>query len=350
MVDAIKIAEKYVGAGHPCFIIAEAGVNHNGDLELARQLVDVAVASGSDAVKFQTYTTEKVMSRLAPKAEYQLQTTEVKESQFEMSKGLELPLEAFQDLKAYCDRLGILFLSSPFDEDSIDLLASLGVAAFKVPSGEITNLPYLTRMAKYGRPMIVSTGMAYLSEVETAVQTIEKAGNRQYALLHCVSNYPADPANINLRAMHTLSRAFDMPSGYSDHTPGIEIPLAAVAMGACVVEKHFTTDRNLPGPDQLASLEPTELTAMVQGIRTVESAIGNGRKDPAASEANTAAVARKSLVAARNIPANTKLTEELIAIKRPGTGLAPVQRDNLLGRTTIVDISEDSLLTWEMLA
>jgi sialic acid synthase SpsE len=265
-------------------------------------------------------------------------------------KSLELPLEAFQDLKAYCDNRGIIFLSSPFDEDSVDLLADLGVAAFKVPSGEITNLPYLTRIAEYGRPMIVSTGMAYLSEVETAVQTIEKAGNHQYVLLHCVSNYPADPVNINLRAMHTLSRAFDMPSGYSDHTPGIEVPLAAVAMGACVVEKHFTTDRNLPGPDQLASLEPAELTAMVRGIRIVESALGNGRKEPAASEANTAAVARKSLVAAQDIPAHTKLTKELIAIKRPGTGLAPVERENLLGRTTLVDIPEDSLLTWEMLA
>jgi N,N'-diacetyllegionaminate synthase len=349
MVDVIKIGERYVGAGHPCFIIAEAGVNHNGDLDLAFRLVDAAVASGADAVKFQTFTTEKVISRLAPKAEYQLRTTEVEESQFDMVKGLELPLEAFQDLKAYCNKRGIIFLSSPFDEDSVDLLAGLGVAAFKVPSGEITNLPYLTRIAEYGKPMIVSTGMSYLSEVETAVQTIEKAGNRQYVLLHCVSNYPAEPANINLRAMHTLSRAFDMPSGYSDHTRGIEVPLAAVAMGACVVEKHFTTDRNLPGPDQLASLEPTELTAMVQGIRIVESALGNGRKEPADSEANTAAVARKSLVAARDIPANTKLTEELIAIKRPGTGLPPIERENLLGRTTLVDIPEDSLLAWEML-
>lgn len=349
MVDTVNIGGREIGAGHPCFFIAEAGVNHNGDMELARKLVDVAADAGADAVKFQTYKTESVMSRFAPKAEYQLETTDSSESQFEMSKGLELPAEAFQELINYCNERGIMFLSSPFDEDSADLLADLDVPAFKIPSGEITNLPMLTRIARHGKPMIVSTGMAYMSEVETAVRAIEAEGNQQVILLHCVSNYPADPANANLMAMLTLGKAFNVPAGYSDHTPGIEVPLAAVALGACVVEKHFTVDRKLPGPDQLASLEPAELTALIQGIRTVESSLGNGRKEPVQEEASTANVARKSLVAAENIPANTTLTPSLIAIKRPGTGLAPVMRDDLVGRVTRVEIQADQLIEWEML-
>lgn len=349
-MTTLDIAGYKLGQGQPCFIIAEAGVNHNGDLEMAHRLVDQAVRCNADAVKFQTFKTERVMTRRAPKASYQLETTQVSESQFDMAKGFELPMEAFEQLMAYCRKQGILFLSSPFDDESADLLAGLGVAAFKIPSGEITNLPFLTRVARFGKPMIVSTGMANMTEVETAVHTIEQAGNRQFVLLQCVSNYPADPANINLRAMHTMAAAFNVPVGYSDHTPGIEVPLAAVALGACVIEKHFTLDQNLPGPDHRASLEPLELEAMVRGIRTVESALGDGRKEPAHTEANTAAVARKSLVAARDISANTLLTEDLIAIKRPGTGLAPAMRESLVGRSTKVDIPEDTLLTLEMLA
>ena len=339
-----------MGPGQPCFIIAEAGVNHNGDLDMAKRLVDLAAEAGADAVKFQTFTAEEVVAQNAPKADYQVRTTGADENQFDILKSLELPFGAFGQLKDYCHERNILFLSSPFGLDSIDLLAGLGVAAFKVPSGEITNLPYLTHAASHGKPLIVSTGMAYLSEVETAVRTIEAANNTQFVVLQCVSNYPADPADVNLRAMQAMATAFNVPVGYSDHTLGIQVPLAAVALGACVIEKHFTMDRNLPGPDHPASLEPAELAELVTGIRIVEAALGNGRKEPVPSEANTAAVARKSLVAARHIPAGATLTEELIAIKRPGTGLPPAMRQDILGRTVRVDIPADSLFTLDMLS
>ena len=350
MVDPIEIAGRRVGPGQPCFIIAEAGVNHNGSLETARQLVDVAVQADADAVKFQTFKAEKVISSQASKAAYQLQTTDASESQLDMVKRLELSFDAFRELYAYCQDKGILFMSTSFDEESADFLAELGVAVFKIPSGEITNLPFLAHVACKGRPMIVSTGMSYLGEVEAAVRTIEKVGNHDFVLLHCVSNYPADPADANLRAMRTLATAFGVPVGYSDHTLGIEVAIAAVALGACVIEKHFTLDRSLPGPDHQASLEPDELTALVRGIRTVEMALGHGRKEPATSESNTAAVARRSLVAARDTPAGTTLTEELIAIKRPGTGLPPAMRPYLVGRTTRTVIRAGTLLTLEMLA
>ena len=344
----IDIAGRKVGPGQPCFIIAEAGVNHNGSLELAHQLVDVAIQAGADAVKFQTFNAERLVSPDAPKAEYQKRTTDVAESQYDMLRRLELSPKMHLDLMAYCDERGILFMSSPFDEDSADLLDSLGLAVFKIPSGEVTNLPFLAHVARKGKPMIVSTGMAYLSEVEAAVRTIEGTGNREFILLHCVSNYPADPADVNLRAMGTMSAAFGVPVGYSDHTPGIEAPMAAVALGACVIEKHLTLDRNLPGPDHRASLEPGEFTAMVRGIRIVEAALGHGRKDPASSEANTASVARKSLVAATDIPAGTVLTKQLIAIKRPGTGLPPVMLPYLIGRTLRIPVSAGQLLQLEM--
>jgi len=347
---SLDIAGRRIGPGQPCFIIAEAGVNHNGSLEIARQLVDVAAQACADAVKFQTFKAEKVISPQTPKAAYQLQTTGDGESQLDMVKRLELPFDAFRELYAYCQDKDILFMSTPFDEDSADFLADLGVAVFKIPSGEITNLPFLAHVARKGKPMIVSTGMSYLGEVEAAVRTIEEAGNHDFVLLHCVSNYPADPADVNLRAMQTMAMAFGVPVGYSDHTPGIEVALAAVALGACVIEKHFTLDRSLPGPDHRASLEPDELTALVRGIRTVESALGHGRKEPAASEVNTAAVARRSLVAARDIPAGTMLTKELIAIKRPGTGLLPAMRSYLVGRTIRVPVPAGTLLTLEMLA
>jgi len=240
-------------------------------------------------------------------------------------------------------------MSTPFDEESADFLADLGVAVFKIPSGEITNLPFLRHVACRGKPMIVSTGMSYLGEVETAVRTIEEAGNYDFVLLHCVSNYPADPADVNLRAMQTMATAFGVPVGYSDHTLGIEVAIAAVALGACVIEKHFTLDRSLPGPDHRASLEPDELAVLVRGIRTVEAALGQGRKEPAASEANTAAVARRSLVAARDIPAGTVLTEEMLAIKRPGTGLPPAMLGHTLGRRTRVNMPAGTIIDLGML-
>lgn len=349
MVATVNIAGRNVGPGHPCFIIAEAGVNHNGSPELARRLVDVAAQAGADAVKFQTFKAERMVTRDAPKAEYQKRTTDVAESQFDMLRRLELSPEMHRELMACCGERGILFMSSPFDEDSADLLANLGVAVFKIPSGEITNLPFLSHVALKDKPMIVSTGMSYLSEVEAAVRTIEEAGNRQLVLLHCVSNYPADPGDANVMAMRTMATAFGVPVGYSDHTPGIEVPLAAVALGACVIEKHLTLDCSLPGPDHRASLEPEGFSAMVRGIRTVESALGHGRKVPAASEVNTASVARKSLVAARDIPADTVLTEELIAIRRPGTGLPPAMLPYLIGRTIRIRVPAGDLLRLEIL-
>ena len=350
MTTAIDIAGRLVGPGQPCFIIAEAGVNHNGSLDLACQLVDVAVQAGADAVKFQTFKAERLVTPDAPKADYQLEATAADESQYSMLRRLELGPEAHRDLIDYCASRGILFMSTPFDHESADLLAGLGIAVFKIPSGEITNLPFLAHVARCGQPMIVSTGMSRLSEVDVAVRTIQEAGNPSVVLLHCVSNYPADPADANLRAMRTMGMAFGVPVGYSDHTPGIEVTLAAVALGACVIEKHFTLSHNLTGPDHKASLEPDELGALVRGVRIVEAALGHGRKEPAISEANTAAVARKSLVAARDIPAGTVLTQELIAIKRPGTGLAPAARPYLLGRTARVFIPCGTLLTLEMLA
>jgi sialic acid synthase SpsE len=241
-------------------------------------------------------------------------------------------------------------MSTPFDEESADFLETLDVPVFKIPSGEITNLPFLAHVARKNRPIILSTGMSFLGEVETAVKTITAAGNRRLALLHCVSNYPADPADTNLRVMGTLSAAFQFPVGYSDHTPGIEISLAATALGACIIEKHFTLDRSMPGPDHQASLEPSELNALVAGVRMVEKSLGHGRKEPAASEANTAAVARKSLVASHDIPAETLLTEEMITIKRPGTGLPPSLRSFAVGRRARTAIPEGALITLEMLS
>ena len=347
---SINIAGRKIGEGQPCFVIAEAGVNHNGTLETARQLIDVAVEAGADAVKFQTFKAERLVASHAPKADYQTQTTDPGESHVEMLRNLELSREMHLDLMAYCRENGITFISSPFEEESADLLHELEVPVFKIPSGEITNLAFLAHVASMGKPMIVSSGMSYLGEVEAALRTIETAGNSEYVVLHCVSNYPTDPADVNLRAMHTMATAFNAPVGYSDHTLGIEIPIAAVALGACVIEKHFTLDRTLTGPDHRASLEPDELVAMVKGIRKVEASLGQGRKEPAASEENTASVARKSLVSAYDIPAGTTLTEDMIAVMRPGTGLAPTMRRYIVGRTTKTPIAAGALIDIEMLA
>ena len=348
MVRAINVAGREIGPGHPCFIIAEAGVNHNGDIAMARQLVNAAAAARADAVKFQTFKAERLATLDAPKADYQRETTGASEGQYEMLRRLELSLEMHQELMDYCKERSILFMSSPFDESSADMLASLGVAVLKVPSGEITNLPYLSHLSAKGLPMIVSTGMAHLGEVEEAVDTIEKAGNQDFVLLHCVSNYPASPSDVNLRAMGTMAAAFGVPVGYSDHTLGIEVALAAVSLGACVIEKHMTLDRGLPGPDHTASLEPEDFKAMVASTRTIERALGTGRKVPAASEASSAAAARKSLVAAREIPAGTSLTEDLIAIMRPGTGLPPAMRSYLIGRSVRVPVRAGELITLDM--
>jgi N-acetylneuraminate synthase len=336
-----------VGSGHPVFVIGEAGVNHNGDLDLAHDLVEVAARAGADAVKFQTFKAERTVTPDAPKAEYQKQTTEAAESHYEMLRRLELSPESHRDLMAHCRKKGILFISTPFDEASADLLDSLDVPAFKVGSGEITNWPFLEYIARKGKPVILSTGMSYLSEVDEAVRVIRRAGCDQLILLHCVSNYPANPAHVNLRAMQTLAKAFQVPVGYSDHTLGIEIALAAVALGACAVEKHFTLDRNLPGPDHRASLEPEELQALVAGIRTVEQALGCGEKVPAPCEAENRLIARRSLTAALDIPAGTMLGRQLLVAKRPGTGLSPALLPLILGRKLRRDLAANELIRLE---
>ena len=345
----VNIADRPIGEGHPCFIIAEAGVNHNGSLDIARQLVDVAVKSGSDAVKFQTFTAAALVTANAPKAEYQMRTTDGTESQYEMIRRLELTPAMHENLIKYCQERGILFMSSPFDESSADLLNHLEVPVYKIPSGEITNLPFLTHVAEKGKPMIESTGMADLTEVEAAVETIRSAKNQQVVLLQCVSNYPAEAAHANLRAMATMEEKFSVPVGYSDHTRGIEVAIAAAALGATVIEKHFTLDRSLPGPDHEASLEPGELEAMVTGIRVAQAALGTGEKIPFPSEAATAIVARKSLVAAIDIPAGTILTKELVSIKRPGTGLAPAIKTDIIGKTLQTSLTAGELFTLDMI-
>jgi N-acetylneuraminate synthase/N,N'-diacetyllegionaminate synthase len=340
-MKTVEIAGHQIGTGQRCFIIAEAGVNHNGDPAVARQLIEAAAKSGADAVKFQTFKAERIASARAEKADYQKQTTGGEEPQIEP--------ETFSELKEHCRKSGIVFLSSPFDEESADFLDAIDVPAFKIASGEITNLPFLEHIARKGRPILLSTGMSYLNEVQDAVWTIREAGNEAMVLLQCVSNYPADPANTNLRAMITMAETFDLPCGFSDHTMGLTVPLAATALGACVIEKHLTLDRSMQGPDHSASLEPDELETLVQGIRTVESAMGSAIKRPAPSELNTQRAARKSLVANRRILAGAVLTESMIAIKRPGTGIPPAKLSSLVGRRVKEEIEEDTLLTTEML-
>jgi N,N'-diacetyllegionaminate synthase len=346
----VSIGRWKIGPNQPCFVIAEAGVNHNGSPELALRLVDAAVRAEAHAVKFQTFIAEQVISAAAPKAAYQRETTGAGESQLEMVKKLEFAPHVFADIQNYCQSNGILFLSTPFEESSADLLEALDVPAFKIPSGEITNFPFLEHVARKHRPMIVSTGMADLEEVRAAVEVIRNCGDPELILLHCVSSYPASPASVNLRAMHTLTREFSVPVGFSDHTLGIEVTLAAVALGATVIEKHLTLDKTLPGPDHRASLEPAEFAAMVRGIRIVESALGDGRKRPSPEELDTSSVARKSLVSTRALARGTILTEDAIAIRRPGTGLAPAMRSQLIGHRLRRDVLAGEAFDWEMLS
>lgn len=349
-IEPVAIGGRKVGPGHPVFIVAEAGVNHNGDVELAKRLVDVAAEAGADAVKFQTFKADRVVSAEAPKAEYQMETTDPSESQLDMLRRLELSPDAHRELQAYCQERGVLFLSTPFDEESADLLDELGVPVFKIASGEITNWPFLEHVARKGKPIILSTGMSYLSEVDEAVRVIRDAGCDQLILLHCVSNYPADPADANLRAMQTMVMAFQLPVGYSDHTPGIEVALAAVALGACVIEKHFTLDRNLLGPDHRASLEPVGLRAMVTAIRTVELTLGDGIKQPAQSEVNNRLVVRRSLAAAFDIPEGTMFTSEMLQALRPARGISPTFTDYVVGRRTKRSLKTGQLIEWGDLA
>ncbi len=341
-----SIFEKYFKNKH-ITIIAEAGVNHNGDLELARKMVYAAKEAGADYVKFQTAVPELVISDIAPKAEYQKETTGTEQSQLEMCRAIHLPLSDYAGLKALCDEVGIGFMSTPFDLVSIDCLHELKMDYWKIPSGEITNLPYLRKIARLGGSVILSTGMSTLDEVKTAVRILEDNGIHygDIYLLHCTTQYPTPFEAVNLKAMHTLDVEFECGGvGYSDHTVGITVPIAAAAMGACIIEKHFTLDKTLPGPDHRASLEPEELKAMVKAIRDIEKALGSGEKVVTDSERPNIEVARKSIVAARDIKAGEILTEENITVKRPGNGISPMQWDSVIGTRAIHDFERDHLI------
>jgi N,N'-diacetyllegionaminate synthase len=327
-------------------IIAEAGVNHNGDMDMARQLIDIAADAGADLVKFQTFSADRLVAIHARKADYQIQATGAGESQHAMIRRLELTRDMHEALIIHCKARGIKFFSTGFDQESIDLLVELGMDRFKIPSGEITNLPYLRHVGSYGKPVILSTGMSTLNEVEAALKVLEKAGTRrdQITVLHCNTEYPTPMVDVNLRAMLTIRDAFGVEVGYSDHTSGIEVAVAAVALGATVIEKHFTSDRNLPGPDHKASLEPDELKAMVTAIRNIEQALGDGIKRPSASETKNMPIVRKSLVAARVIHAGEVFSEANLAVKRPGTGLSPTRWDEVLGQKAPRNFAPDELI------
>ncbi|MEN1989185.1 N-acetylneuraminate synthase [Paenibacillus hubeiensis] len=329
---------------HSVYVIAEVGVNHNGSLQRALDCIDQAVVAGADAVKFQTFVSENLVTRQAHKAEYQTENTPSTESQLEMLKKLELRFEDFVKLKDYCAQKGIDFLSTPFDEQSAAFLDSIGVEAFKIGSGDMNNIPFLHQLNRYRRPVLLSTGMAELEEIQESLDALLDC---PVILLHCTSDYPAPLEDVNLSAIGTLKRTFGRTIGYSDHTEGIEISLAAAAFGAQVIEKHFTLDRELPGPDHKASLEPQELSHLVRSLRGLELAWGDGRKRCMESEANTRAVARKSVVAARAIPMGKVLEAEDLTVKRPGTGLAPKHYYSLIGRTVNRDIQEEELFSWD---
>ena len=329
------------------FIIAEAGVNHNGSLELAKNLVDAAIEAGADAVKFQTFKAERIVSKNAEKAAYQIQTTNATESQLDMIRRLELSTTAHKELSQYCGEKEIQFLSSPFDLESIDLLASLGLTIFKIPSGEITNLPYLRKVGFLKKEIILSTGMADLGEIEDALDVLMEAGTEleNITVLHCNTEYPTPFEDVNLRAMLTIKAAFPgIQVGYSDHTRGIEVPIAAVAMGAAIIEKHFTLDKNMEGPDHKASLEPDGLKTMVHAIRNIEKALGSGIKKPSNSEFKNIPIARKSIVAARDILKGEVFSEENITAKRPGRGISPMRWDEMIGQKAIKNYQRDDLI------
>lgn len=325
------------------FIIAEAGVNHNGDFDTACRMVDAAKEAGVDCIKFQTFKAGNLVSRDAQKAEYQKKNTD-NSSQQEMLKKLELSFEQFLELKQYCDKAGICFLSTPFDFESIRFLDSIDMPFWKIPSGEVTNLPYLMALAKTGKPVIMSTGMCDMEEIQAAIDVLIKYGTREIQLLHCNTEYPTPFEDVNLLAMKTMRDRFGLEVGYSDHTKGIEVPVAAVALGAKVIEKHFTLDRNMEGPDHKASLEPDELKEMVSSIRHIEKAMGTGDKTPSKSEIKNITVARKSIVAGRPIKKGELLTEENITVKRPGTGITPMRWFDVLGTKAVKDFAEDEMI------
>jgi N,N'-diacetyllegionaminate synthase len=326
------------------FIIAEAGVNHNGSLEMALKLVDLAASCGADAVKFQTFRTELSITKAAPKADYQKQNTGSDESQFDMVKKLELSFESFQEIFKHCELRGIEFLSTPFDLPSVDFLASLGMPRFKVASGEITNLPLLRKIGRTKRPVILSTGMCAMNEITAAIRSLEEAGSEDIQVLHCNTEYPTPFADVNLNAMATIGKITGKEVGYSDHSIGIEVPIAAVAMGAKTIEKHFTFDNALNGPDHKSSLNPHDFQRMVHAIRNIEMALGSGSKQPSESEIKNLGIARKSIVARTTISKGELFSEANITTKRPGTGISPMQWDSVIGRPATRSYCPDELI------
>jgi N-acetylneuraminate synthase/N,N'-diacetyllegionaminate synthase len=345
----IEIDNKLVGDEQPIFIVAEIGVNHNGDIRLAKKLIDAAKDAGADAVKFQAFKTEKVVTKYAEKAKYQKETTGLSESQYDMIRRLELKDEEIRELYNYAKKNNIIFLSSAFDKESVDLLDNLGVPAFKVASGEITNFPLLRYIAEKKKPIILSTGMSTIGEIEEALEVIREKGVENIVLLHCVTSYPAKIEDVNLRVIEALRRRFKLPVGFSDHTLGITIPIAVAALGAVLVEKHFTLDRTLPGPDHRASLEPDELKDMVRAVRDVEKALGDRVKKPTKDEERIKKVVRRSIVAKMGIPKGTVITEDMLDFKRPGVGIEPKYLNEIIGKKAKKDIKPDGLITFDKL-
>ncbi len=328
------------------FIIAEAGVNHNGSIETAKKMVGVAAEAGADAIKFQTFKAEEVISRFAPKAEYQEKNTDRNETQLDMVMNLELDREEHIELKKYCKKKSIIFLSSPFDLGSIDLLEELDCEILKIPSGEITNLPYLKKVGGLEKKILLSTGMANLKEIGDALEILIEAGTKKDSItvLHCNTEYPTPMADVNLLAMKTIKETFNVNVGYSDHTEGIEVSIAATALGATVIEKHFTIDKNMEGPDHRASLEPSELRAMVEAIRNTEKMLGDGIKKPSLSEKDNMCVVRKSIVTTRDVKKGEIIKEEDITAKRPGSGISPMEWEKIVGRAASRDFCKDELI------
>ena len=364
MGTKIKINKKIISKKSPCFIIAEAGVNHNGNIKLAKKLIDTAKKAGVDAIKFQTFKSEDLVAEKAEMADYQKDNIKIKESQLEMLKKLELSEKDFRELKRYCDKKKIIFLSTPHTENAVDFLEPL-VPVYKIGSGDLTNIPFLERIAKKRKPIILSTGMATLKEVKEAIKTIKKQKNNKIILLHCTTNYPTPLKEVNLMAIKTMMKEFNVSIGYSDHTENINVSLAAVALGACVIEKHLTLDKNMSGPDHKASLEPKELKALVDGIRTIEKrikeesvedivkilnigeALGSGIKVPNPSELEVAKVARKSIIAGQDIKKGTKIKKDMLVIKRPGIGIEPKYLNKIINKTVKKDIKKDNLIKFQ---
>ena len=326
------------------YIIAEAGVNHNGSLETAMELVDVAFEAGANAVKFQSFHAESLVCSYAGKAEYQVRNTGAEENQLQMLKKLELSQNIQRKLMKYCEKKGITFLSSPFHIESVYMLSKMGMETFKIPSGEITDLPYLRAVASVGKKIILSTGMSDMKEIEAALQVLKEGIASEIYILHCNTEYPTPLEDVNLRAMLAIKEKFGLPVGYSDHTVGIEVPIAAVALGASAIEKHFTLDRNMKGPDHRASLEPTELKQMIKAIRNIETALGDSEKRPSASEEKNRLIARKSIVARGVIKKGDIFSEDNITAKRPGTGISPMLWDEIIGRAAKRDFQMDEMI------